>query len=88
MLSYYDNRNANKFHLDNLGPNRSAKIKASDNGVVEVLTISFAHMALGNVQFLWNMTWSLKSNCKYLLTQQLHIWTCFLCTGASQSLYC
>lgn len=40
MLSYCDNRNTNKFHLDYFKPIRAAKIKASDKGVVEVLRIS------------------------------------------------
>lgn len=51
MLGFYDNRNTNKFHLDYFKAIRPAKIKASDNGVVEVLTINFAHMAPGKCDF-------------------------------------
>ena len=51
MLGFYDNRNTNKFHLDYFKAIRPAKIKASDNGVVEVLTINFTHMALGKCNF-------------------------------------
>lgn len=51
MLGFYDNRNTSKFYLDYFKAIRPAKIKASDNGVVEVLTINFAHMAPGKCDF-------------------------------------